>query len=443
MRSRRARGAPVQFEACIDSLNDDGRGVARVDGKVTFVSGALPGERVRAEIESTRRSHDGARTIEVLHPSPERVEPGCAHFGVCGGCSLQHMHPQAQIRAKQEILRERFERFGGLAPAAWMEPLTGPDAHYRRSARLGVRDVPKKGGVLVGFRERRSSYITPLAGCLVLDERIADLLPELAALVEGLSCKQRLPQIEAACGDEDAALVFRHLVPLEASDRERLAAFGRRHAVRIYLQPGGPESVIPLEPPDPGPLTYAQPVFDVTLAFEPTDFIQVNATINRAMVEQAVRLLGAGPADTVLDLFCGLGNFTLPIARSAGRVIGFESDARLLDAARANARRNGIGNAEFRRADLYDEAEARAVWSVPAERALLDPPRSGAIEVLKVLPARGPSRIVYVSCNPATLARDAEYLVNARGYRLERAGVLDMFPQTSHVESIAVFEKRS
>ncbi len=437
---------PPEVEAVVESLTDDGRGVARIDGKVAFVAGALPGERVRIAFEKSKRHYDHARVAEVLVASPDRVTPECPHFGVCGGCSLQHLRFEAQIRAKEDLLRDKLQRFGALTPASWLPPISAGARHYRRSARLGVRNVPAKGGIIIGFRERRSSYITPLRECLVLDERVEKLLPALVELVSALSCNERLPQIETACGDDEVALVFRHLVPLSAADERHLRDFGAARGVRIYAQPGGPETVTALWPetpkPEAEPLVYALPAFDVRLAFQPTDFIQVNAEVNQRMVQTAVDLLAAGAQDTVLDLFCGLGNFTLPLARRAARVVGVEADQRLIEAGRENARRNGIVNAEFLRADLYVDADVGHVWSVvKPDLVLLDPPRSGAIEVLKQLPAQPPARIVYVSCNPATLARDAEYLVNARGYRLRSAGVLDMFPHTSHVESIAVFER--
>lgn len=434
-----------EVEATIEALADDGRGVARVDGKVTFVAGGLPGERVRIAFERSRRHFDHARVVEVLSPSPDRVEPPCPHFGVCGGCSLQHLDPAAQIRAKGLLLLEKLERFGGVEPARLLDPVHAEARHYRRSARLGVRDVPGKGGIIIGFRERRSHFLTPLTECVVLDRRASTLLPALRGLISTLSCRERLPQVEVAGGDEEWGLVFRHLVPLTAGDVERLRAFGMEHGVRIYGQAGGPDTVTPLWPEDPGPLHYAMPEFDLRMAFLPTDFIQVNAQVNRIMVRRAVELLDPRDGELVLDLFCGLGNFTLPIARAAvgANVIGIESDERLVAAATENASRNGIPNASFRRADLYEEEAVKDLWSaLRPQRLLLDPPRSGAIEVLKFVPEKdAPARIVYVSCNPATLARDAEYLVNARGYRLEAAGVLDMFPHTSHVESIAVFEQ--
>ncbi len=435
------RGPIERHDAVIDALDDDGRGVARIDGKVTFIDGALPGETVRAEVMKSKKSFDQGRVLEILSASPERVDPVCAHFGECGGCSLQHLAPAAQLREKQAQLRALLVKAGDVVPARWLTPLEGPVEHYRRSARLGVRDVPKKGGIIVGFRERRSSYLNPTRECRVLDARVARVLPLLPGLIEGLSCKRRLPQIEAACSDEAAVLVFRHLEPLTADDRLRLGAFAHEHAIQAWSQAGGPETVVPLWPEDPPPLEYRLPAFDLTLRFVPADFVQVNAEINRQMVTLAVELLAADVSETVLDLFCGLGNFTLPLARGAGRVIGIESDQRLIDGARANAARNGIANAEFRRLDLFDESAVATFMDGTAfDRLLLDPPRSGAIEALKHLPANPPRRIVYVSCNPATFARDAEYLVNAAGYRLSAAGVMDMFPHTSHVESIAVFD---
>lgn len=434
-------GAAEPRLARIDTLNDDGRGVARVDGKVTFIDGALPGELVRYRVLKGKRNFDQGELVELVEPSKHRVTPACEYFGVCGGCSLQHLDAAAQIGEKERVLRDKLRQFGGVEPAGWLPPLTGPAWGYRRSARLGVRNVPKKGGIIVGFRERRSSYLTPLRDCRTLDARAARLLPALIELISGLSRNDRLPQVEVACGDDEAALVFRHLELLTPSDLDRLAAFGREHGVRIYLQSQGPESVAPLEPADPPPLSYRLPEFDVTIRFRPTDFIQVNADINRRMVAQAVALLDPQPAERVIDLFCGLGNFTLPLARRAARVTGVEAERRLVLGARDNAARNGIANAEFRQVDLYDETQAREFWAdTRFDKLLIDPPRSGAMEVLKHLPETGPRRLVYVSCNPATLARDSEYLVNSRGFRLTRIGVMDMFPHTNHVESIAVFE---
>lgn len=441
---RRAPGGERRAEmaeARIESLDYEARGVARVDGKATFIEEALPGERVRFRYERKRRRHDQGTTIEVLEPSPERVAPPCPHFGRCGGCSLQHLAPAAQIVAKERMLAENLARLGRVAPERWLPPILGPDRGYRRRARLGVRHVEKKGGVLVGFREKRRSYITPLDDCLTLDRRVAALLPALRELIAGLSRPDRLPQIEAAAGDEAVALVFRHLEPLTEADRARLRTFAQAHGVQVHLQPGAPETVHALWP-DPAPaLSYALPEFDLRLVFSPTDFIQVNAEVNRRLVHRAMELLAPEPTDAVLDLYCGLGNFTLAAGRRAGRVLGIEAEPGLIARARANAGRNGLSNVEFRAADLAGALAPRPWERFRFDKLLLDPPRTGAIEALRGLSADGPRRIVYVSCNPATLARDSQYLAEALGYRLAAAGVADMFPHTAHVESIALFVK--
>jgi 23S rRNA (uracil1939-C5)-methyltransferase len=428
-------------EAQVESLDYEGRGVARVDGKATFIEGALPGERVRFRYERKRRRHDQGTVIEVLEASADRVIPPCAHFGRCGGCSLQHMTPAAQIAAKQRVLAQNLLHIGRVVPDSWLPPIIGPDRGYRRRARLGVRDVPKKGGVLVGFREKRHSFITPLNDCLTLDRRIAVLLPALRDLIAALSRPDRLPQIEAAAGDESVALVFRHLEPFTEADLARLRTFAQAHGVLVHLQPDAPDSVHPLWPDDPPVLSYALPDFDLRLAFTPTDFIQVNAEVNRQLVHHALELLAPGPDDAVLDLYCGLGNFTLAVGRRAGRVLGIEGESGLVERARANAKDNRLANVEFRAADLGG-ALVPAPWEgFRFDKLLLDPPRTGAIEAIRALPADGPQRIVYVSCNPATLARDSQYLVEVLRYRLAAAGVADMFPHTAHVESIALFVK--
>ncbi len=427
--------------ADVASLSHDGRGVARVGGKAVFIEGALPGEEVSFAYLQRRKSYDSARLTEVLRPAPERVAaPRCPYFGVCGGCSLQHLEPAAQLRAKQQVLLDALARIGKVAPETVFAPLTGPVWHYRRKARLGARLVPKKGGVLVGFREKRRSFITPITTCAVLDARIGVLLPALRELVAGLSCPDRVPQIEIAAGEDAVALVFRHLQPLTATDRTQLGAFAARHDVNVQLQAGGPETVAPLDPLGERELRYALPEQGIEIFFAPTDFVQVNAAINRQLVARALELLDVQPGDRVLDLFCGVGNFTLPLARRAAAVTGIEGDAVLVERARENARRNSIGNARFEPVDLYNEDAAGAAMR-PCDKLLLDPPRNGAIEAIKRLPAPGPSSIVYVSCNPATLARDAEVLVHVHGYRLRGAGVADMFPHTTHVESIALFER--
>jgi 23S rRNA (uracil1939-C5)-methyltransferase len=428
--------------ARIESLNHEGLGVARVEGKAVFIDGALPGETVHFRVKKRRKSYDLGTTLEILEASPDRVAPRCRYFGVCGGCSFQHLRDEAQLPVKDKVLRDNLERIGKVVPESWLPPLVGAHWGYRRKARLGARLVEKKGGVIVGFREKASSFITPLASCEVLDARVSRLLPALRELIAGLSRPDRIPQIEVAAGDDDVALAFRHVVPLTADDDRQLAEFGRQHAVQIFRQPGRPDALEPVWPAQPAPLVYRLPEFGLELEFAPADFIQVNAELNRQMISRALQLLDPQPGDRVLDLFCGLGNFTLPIARRAGWVLGIEADEALIGKARHNASRNGIGNAEFRLGDLY-HAEAPDPWGgEDFDKWLLDPPRTGAIEVVKRLPEQGgPRRIVYVSCNPATLARDSEVLVHVRGYRLRAAGVMDMFPQTSHVEAMALFER--
>jgi len=427
-------------EARVTGLSHDGRGVGRHDGRVVFIDQALPGELVRYRPGKRRRKVLNATLEALIEPSPERVQPPCPYFGTCGGCALQHLSPGAQLEHKHRQLADSLERLAGVAPAEYLPPLAAEPWHYRRKARLGIRYVPKKGGVLVGFRERHKSYITSLDACLVLSQALSALLPGLHELVAGLSCYQRLPQIEVAAGDNAAALVFRHLESLTQADHDRLIAFGRDHQVRILLQPGGLDTVHPLWPAEAESLYYDIDG-DLRIRFEPTDFIQVNGEQNRRLVERTLALLEPGADDAVLDLFCGVGNFTLPLARRAGRVTGVEGEPRLVRRAADNARCNGLGNAEFTAADLH-AAEPAGHWlDAGHNKLLLDPPRSGAMEVMKALPAIAPERIVYVSCNPATLARDAELLVRGHGYRLSRAGVIDMFPHTAHVESIALFER--
>lgn len=427
--------------ATVTSFTHEGSGVARLDGKAVFIDGALPGETVRFRYLQRRKRFDTAELVEILEPSPDRVTPPCQHFGACGGCDLQHLRPERQLQAKQQILSEQLERLGKVSPESWLAPVTGPVLGYRRRARLGVRAIPSEGGVVIGFRRKNKSFLENLQTCLVMEPKVSALLPALRELVATLSCPDRIPQIEVAVGSGAAALIFRHLVPLTHEDRERLAAFGEHHDIRIYLQPSRPDSIAPLWPADPAPLSYRIPAFDVELRFGPTDFIQINDAVNNATIEQALKLLELTPDDKVLDLFCGLGNFTLPLARRAGQVLGVEGEAALVSRAKANAELNQITNVEFVSTDLYKESSAAAWNSFAADKLLLDPPRGGAIEAIKSLVEPLPSRIVYVSCYPATLARDSEYLVNALGYRFATAGVMDMFPQTSHVEAMALFTR--
>jgi 23S rRNA (uracil1939-C5)-methyltransferase len=430
----------VHFETTIDDLSHDGRGVARVDGKTVFVADALPGERVRARLVRKHRHFDEARADGILAASPDRVEPRCPHFGVCGGCVLQHLDPAAQIAAKQNVLAQNFARIGHVEPTRWLAPLTSEPWGYRRRARLSVKYVAKKGKTLVGFRERDPRFVADLAHCDVLDPALGDKLDRLGLLLNELEAGASIPQVEFSAGDSTKVLVFRHLAPLPDGDTEKLVAFGRGQGFAILLQPGGTDSVHALWPErvDPG---YALPAYDLRLAFAPLDFVQVNARLNLKMIDHALALLAPTRDDRVLDLFCGLGNFSLPIARGARQVCGVDGHAVLGGRARANASANGIGNAEFHVGDLAGEvrgsAWARADWDL----VLLDPPRSGADEVLKQLPGKSTRRVVYVSCHPASLARDAGTLVRERGFRLAAAGVMDMFPHTAHVESIALFER--
>ena len=430
----------VVFEAFIGDLSHDGRGVAHVDGKTVFVADALPGERVRANLIRKHRHFDEARAEEILEASPDRVAPRCPHFGVCGGCVLQHLAPAAQIAAKQNVLAQNFARIGHVEPARWLAPLTADGWGYRRRARLSVKCVPKKGKTLVGFRERDPRFVADLAHCDVLDPSLGEKLGVLGALLNDMQGAASIPQIEFSAGDVAHVLVFRHLQPLSGTDQERLAAFGREHGFAILLQPGGADSVHALEPGEID-LHYSLPAYGLKLAFTALDFVQVNARINQKMIAHALELLQPGAKDRVLDLFCGLGNFSLPIAQHAARVCGVEGDTGLVERARSNAAANGVANAEFHVGDLAGDvrgsAWARAEWDL----MLLDPPRSGAEGLLRQLPGKSVRRVVYVSCHPASLARDAGTLVRMHGFRLEAAGVMDMFPHTAHVESIALFER--
>ncbi|WP_045223764.1 23S rRNA (uracil(1939)-C(5))-methyltransferase RlmD [Methyloterricola oryzae] len=442
--SRRPKRKPLPqtpFGARVESFAHDGRGVSHVDGKAVFIDGALPGEDVRFVYTQIRRDFAEGRAVEILEPAAERVAPRCAHFGVCGGCSLQHLAEGAQIQEKQALLLEQFRRLGKVEPEALFEPLIGPHWGYRHKARLGVKWVAKKDRVLVGFREKASAFIAEIEQCPVLHPAVGEHLTDLAAMIAGLSIREKLPQIEVAVGDVRCALVFRVLQPPSSEDLERLSAFGEHYAFDIYLQPQGPDSVFPLHPQTPPPLTYALPAHGVEFRFKPTDFTQVNVQINRQMVDRVLELLDPQGHETLLDLFCGIGNFTLPLARRAAQVVGVEGGAEAVARARENAEANGLANVQFHVADLTQPQDQAAWATARYDKVLLDPSRAGALEVLQYTKKWQARRIVYVSCNPSTLARDAGVLVHEHGYRLLSAGVMDMFPHTSHVESIALFEK--
>jgi 23S rRNA (uracil1939-C5)-methyltransferase len=377
---------------------------------------------------------------ELFRASPDRVEPKCAHFDICGGCSLQHQHSREQILAKQQTLLDNLRRIGKLEPETLLDPLTGPVWGYRNKARLGVKDVKKKGRVLVGFREKRKSYIADIQRCEVLHPSIGERLHELADLISGMQARARIAQIEVAVGDDTTVLVFRNLDPLSRDDRQRLTEYAQHTGLHIYLQPKGPDS-IELLWSEASTLYYCLPDQNIEVQFLPTDFTQVNPVINKIMIQQALELLDLQESDTVLDLFCGLGNFTLPIARKVAAVVGVEGEAGLVQRARKNSQRNGIDNVEYHVVDLSQQPCEQPWTQHSYDKILIDPPRSGAQELVPNLAELGADRIVYVSCHPASLARDAGMLVNDRGYRLIAAGVMDMFPHTTHVESMALFER--
>lgn len=442
----------------IESLDLEAQGVARnAAGKVVFIEGALPGEEVQARVNRRKPQWEQATMTALRRESALRVSPRCAHFGLqvgaCGGCKMQHLDDAAQLAIKQRVLEDSLQHLAKVRPDLVLRPIAGPPWGYRERARLSVRHVARKGTVLVGFHERKSSYVADMQSCAVLPPRVSELLLPLRALVQSMDGRDRMPQIEVAAGDSVLALVLRHLEPLTSGDVDRLRAFAATHGVQWWTQAKGPASVRLLdESLEVAELAYALPSFGLRLGFRPTDFTQVNARLNAALVERAVRLLAPQASERVIDWFCGLGNFSLPIARSAREVLGIEGSEELVQRAAENARRNGLGgHARFAARDLFEMTPERLVDDGVADKWLVDPPRDGALALVRslaevvagALPAgwRSPARIVYVSCNPATLARDAGLLVHQAGYRCAAAGVINMFPHTAHVESIAVFER--
>ncbi|MCY7355671.1 MAG: 23S rRNA (uracil(1939)-C(5))-methyltransferase RlmD [Lysobacter sp.] len=440
-----ARIDQTPFEANIIDLIHDGRGVARrSDGKTVFIAGALPGERVMAKQVKRSRSYDEAVAVEILQASDDRVEPRCPHFGTCGGCAMQHLAGDKQIVAKQRVLMDNLQRIGHVTPETVLPPLVDAAWGYRRKGRFSVRRVEKKDKTLVGFREIDPRFVADISICYTVIPQIGEKITALSALVDGMDARREIPQIEFIAGDSapdysGIALVFRHLAPLSERDRDALLAFAKAQEVAIFLQPKGIDSVHALWPEAPK-LAFRLPPWDIELQFRPLDFIQVNAGLNEKMIARTLELLDVQPDERVLDLFCGLGNFTLPLARFAREVVGVEGDAGLVLRARENAARNNLPNAQFHAADLAQDLRGQPWMREGFDKVLLDPPRSGADEVLKQLPLKGLKRIVYVSCHPGSLARDGGYLVNERGWKLRAAGVMDMFPHTAHVESIALFE---
>jgi 23S rRNA (uracil1939-C5)-methyltransferase len=441
----------------VESLDLEGQGVAhRADGKVVFIEGALPGEQVRVNVARRKNQWEQGQVSAIRRESSQRVQPGCPHFGLhagaCGGCKVQHLHPAAQIAAKQRVLEDNLSHLAKVVPQRILRPLQGPAWGYRNRARLSVRYVAKKGTVLVGFHERKSRYVSDMTVCPVLPRKIGALLRPLRELIGSMQARERLPQIEVAVGDDVSALVLRHLDALSPGDLARLRDFTAEHGVQWWLQPGGPDTAVPLDAGG-SELNYRLPDFDLTMPFRPTEFTQVNMAINRVLVPQALRYLDAQPEDRVIDWFCGIGNFTLALARRARSVRGIEGSEVLVRRARDNAARNGLSErATFDVCNLFDlDATALAALGA-ADRWLVDPPREGAFALAKaaadlaVAAPTGwqpPRRIVYVSCNPATLARDAGLLVHQAGYVCSAAGVVDMFPHTAHVESVAVFDRKT
>ncbi len=424
------------------SLAQDGRGVARAAGKIVFVDGALPGEVVESQRWRCKHTFDLANLTRVLRESSARVMPRCPHYERCGGCSLQHLEPRAQVAVKQRVLEDSLARIGKVEPDTLLSPIQGPYWGYRQRARLSVRHVAKKGGALVGFRERRARRVVDMDSCEVLPPRISALIDPLRELISGLALGNRIPQIEVAVGDETEALVLRVLDPLPEADAARMRAFSARHGVDIYVQPAGPDSSHPLDPMTARPLLYRLPEFDLTLRFGPNDFTQVNFAVNRVLVRRAIALLELRGGVRVADLFCGLGNFSLAIARRGASVVGVDVSAELLARAADNAKTNGLAHrTQFIAANLFETPAALLARLGCFDQMLIDPPRNGAHALVQALDPDGPRRIVYVSCNPATLARDAGILVHDKGYRLCAAGVVNMFPHTSHVESIALFAR--
>lgn len=437
----RAHAAIQQAE--ITHLSHDGRGIARIDGKATFIQGALPDELVTFQYTRVKKDFDEGKLVDVLRPAPLRVVPRCPHYTVCGGCSLQHIDEQEQIHLKQEHLLDLLSRYGHTKPQELLPPLKSAHWNYRNKARLSVRFVEKKQVAMVGFRERHNPrYITDISQCPILNAKVDADIVVLKQLVAQIEDKSSIAQIEVAAGDDEVALILRHLTPLSVQDEEIIRQFAQQHHYKIFLQPGGPETVHCFYPPQSSEyLTYRLPDYGISFQFHPTDFTQVNAALNRSMVALALSLMDLKRTDVVLDLFCGLGNFSLPMAQLCSKLVGIEGSSTMVERASMNAQANNIHHATFAAANLDDVAQVRALAKQAYNKMLLDPPRSGALAIVSNIESFNPERIVYVSCNPVTLARDIDVLVNQKGYVLVNAGVMDMFPHTAHVESIALLKR--
>jgi len=424
----------------IESLDQEGRGIARRDGKTIFVEGALPGEQVTVSVYRKKPTFEIGAVQRIAKSSPARIAAKCAYFGKCGGCALQHIDLRTQVAVKQRVLEDALWHIGKVEPEEILAPIHGPEWEYRHRARFTVRHVAKKGGMLVGFHEKRSSFVADMKSCEVVPGRISALLPPLRHMLGRLSIRQKLPQIELSIGEDADVLVLRVLEPPSREDEAILEAFAAEHGLYLYFQGGGPHTAQPFYPPAGADLHYLLPEFDVRIYFGPTDFTQVNHAMNRVLVRRALSLLAPQPGERIADMFCGLGNFSLPIARSGAEVLGIEGSETLVARARSNAERNALaGRARFAVCNLFEIDASGLAALGHFDRMLIDPPRDGAVELVKAIGDAGPARIVYVSCNPATLARDAALLTQTKGYRLQAAGVVNMFPHTAHVESIALF----
>lgn len=436
----------THHQVTVENIDIEGKGITRINGKAVFINDVLPGELVNIEIYKKKENFDKARLLEIINKSPERTEPLCPNFGICGGCSLQHIELNAQVKYKQQALVDNLKHIGKVSAESILPPINGKAWGYRHRARLSSRFVPKKGGVLVGFHEKGSSYVANMTECHILPKYVSDLIPELRLLIDQLSIKTRLPQIEVAVGNKITILVFRVMEPLTIEDEEKLKQFADLHndiPLQLWLQPKGPDTCYPFYPLNMEKLSYSIPSFNLEMPYYPTEFTQVNPYINMEMVDLAIKLLAPTKDDTVADFFCGIGNFTLPIATIAKTVIGIEGNQQLVNRAKENAIFNHLENkTSYSVCNLFkiDEAWLQSLGKI--DKWLIDPPRDGAVELIKsITPDIAPERIVYVSCNPSTLARDAAILVNVHNYKLRNAGVMNMFPHTSHIESIAVFEK--
>lgn len=430
-------------EATVAHFSHCMRGIARIEGKTAFIQGAVPGEKVSFQYTRRKKDFDEGKVLAVLEPSPARVEPRCPHYALCGGCSLQHLSIDAQIQAKESILLELLERVAKTTPEKILPPLQEKVWHYRSKARLSVRFVEKKQSTCIGFRERHNPrYITDITQCPILHPALDAALPALRALMDTMEDKESIAQIEVAAGDEAIALIVRHLKPISENDKEKWRIFADSYSFKIFLQPGNADTVAPFYPEDFQWLSYRLPAQDLTFFFAPTDFTQVHLSLNQLMVQRALQMLELDPGDRVLDLFCGLGNFSLPIAQNAAQVTGIEGSTDMVERCFMNAQHNHIDNVQFFAANLDDPKAVSQYTHIVVDKILIDPPRTGALEIVKQIDAfKEAKRIVYISCNPITLARDAAILVHQKGYRLTAAGVMDMFVHTAHVESIAVFDR--